>query len=131
VICTDATRCIAWASQIMGDFTYQGWWAAIGHEIAGELVAVVIYTRDTDIEMHVVAAQGKRWLTSDFVSAAFAYPFAQLHMERVSATARKSNGLLQMLLIKLGFRIEGIRRKASHGEDLILFGMLREECRYG
>lgn len=133
VITKDARICIQEAEAILGaPFTFTGWYSTIGNVIDGRMAAVVIYTQNgEDIELHLVMHPGSRWLTSDFARAIFSFPFRQLGLNRVSAVVVKSNYALQRLLIALGFVIEGIRRKFLHGEDVVLFGMLKEECRYG
>lgn len=110
-----------------------GWWAAIGLRLSGEIVAVVFYTQpdsDEDICMHIVAKPNAPWLRRGFVAAAFAYPFRQLVVRRVSAQAPEQNKPFQSVLKALGFVQEGIKRRAVGGRDYVSFGMLREECRY-
>lgn len=114
-------------------FIYQGWHAVLGNEVDGRIVAVVIYTRDSsgDVDLHLVVESGSRWMTSDFIGRVFSYPFDDLERVRVSAAVSRSNIGLQRLLLALGFAIEGIRRKCFGDEDAVLFGMLKEGCRYG
>ncbi len=134
MICFDQARCLQWAREITGKpLGHEGWWTAIGHEIGGQLLAVVFYTQpdcNEDICMHIVAKPGEPWLTSGFAEAAFAYPFKQLTVARVSAAAIVTDKPFQRLLEKLGFVAEGIKRKLISGCDYVQFGMLREECRY-
>ncbi|ROW11404.1 hypothetical protein VMCG_01272 [Cytospora schulzeri] len=51
---------------------------------------------------------------------------------RLEATVHEGNGASEAVLRKAGFQKEGVRRKAiwKNGKalDLVLFGMLREEC---
>jgi RimJ/RimL family protein N-acetyltransferase len=134
VICYDQARCLTWARQISGKpLAHEGWWTAIGHEVGGQLVAVVFYTQpdsSEDIALHVIAKPGEPWLTSSFAASVFAYPFSQLLVQRVSAAAAAADSAFQRMLEKLGFTREGIKRRLIGGRDFVMFGMLREECRY-
>lgn len=136
LICLDRDRCLRWAqAQIpFHPEAFANWWTAIGHEADGELIAAVFYTQpdsSTDLSMHVVARPGSRWMTQGFVRVAFAYPFKQEKMHRVSASAPAANEPFQRMLELLGFRREGTKRRLVDGGDVVIFGMLREECRYG
>ena len=108
--------------------------SVVRHElINGEIVAAVFYTlpfggSSEDMDMHVIAQPGSRWMTSYFVGAAFRYPFVQLGLRRVSATAVPEP--FKRILKLLGFVQEGTKRQAVKGRDIAMFGMLREECRY-
>ena len=105
---------------------------AIGLEKDGGLVAGVVFNmyNGPGICMHV-AGTGKEWLTRDFLYRCFAYPFIQLECNRVTGLVRVDNMLAQKFDEHLGFVREGvIRRGASDGTDFILYGMLKEECRW-
>ena len=98
----------------------------------GEIVGGVVYSMYTGngIMMNV-ASSNRRWLTRTFLRAAFAYPFKQLGCTRVSGLVRVDNADAQRFDEHLGFVREGlIRRGDDDGTDLILYGMLREECRW-
>lgn len=94
--------------------------------------AAVIYEQyvGTSINMHI-AAIGRRWLTRQFLHAAFDYPFNQLRVVRVTGLVPDSNEASKRFCEHLGFVHEGrVRKAATDGSDLIVFGMLREECRH-
>ena len=105
---------------------------AIGIEQDGELIGGVLYTHFTgaSVSMHV-AGEGKRWMTRDFLWRAFAYPFVQLRCRRVTGLVRADNIAAQRFDEHLGFRREGLIREATDdGCDLVVYGMLKRECRY-
>ena len=105
----------------------------IGLEENGELSAGVVFNmfQGHSIWMHVAAEPGKRWLNRDFLFRCFAYPFIQLNCHRVTGLVRIDNLAAQKFDEHLGFKKEGIIRKgADDGTDLILYGMLKEECRW-
>lgn len=106
---------------------------AIGVEEDGELIAGVAYNMYTGaaICMNVAATPGKRWTTKEFMYAFFAYPFVQLGCRRVTGLVRASNVVARKFDEHVGFTQEGVLRQAfADGEDAILYGMLKSECRY-
>lgn len=105
----------------------------VGLEEDGELIAGVVYNMYTEasICMHVAAVPGKRWMTREFLWRCFAYPFLQLNCNRVTGLVRVDNLVAQKFDEHLGFVREGLIRKGcTDGTDMILYGMLKEECRW-
>lgn len=84
-----------------------------------------------NIAIHVVARPGALWCFPDILYHVFNYPFTQLECARVTAPIKSIN-LASIRTVKaLGFVYEGsLRRAGRSGEDLLLYGMLREECRW-
>jgi RimJ/RimL family protein N-acetyltransferase len=106
---------------------------ALGLEQDGKLIAGVVYENYTgkNITMHVAAVPGKRWLNKDFLYRSFAYPFLQLNCNRVTGLVKADNLEAQKFDEHLGFKREGLLRQACEdGTDLILYGMLKTECRW-
>lgn len=98
----------------------------------GGLIAGVIYENYTgiDIRMHV-AAEGRRWLTKHFLGECFRYPFVQLGCSRVTGLVPSRNEAAAQFDKHLGFVYEGrLRRMLPDGDDLLVFGMLKDECRW-
>jgi RimJ/RimL family protein N-acetyltransferase len=97
----------------------------------GELLAVVVFNlySGADIAMHIAAVPGRRWMTREFLRVAFRYPFVQLGCRRVSGFVPASNADAQRFDEHLGFRREGLMRHALPDDDIIVYGMLREEAR--
>lgn len=106
---------------------------AIGLEEDSNLIAGVVYNlyNGPSICMHVAAEPSKRWLNKDFLFRAFAYPFIQLDCNRVTGLVKVNNLEARRFNEHLGFKQEGVIRKgAEDGTDMILYGMLKEECRW-
>ena len=104
----------------------------IGLEQDGVLVAGVAFNRytETDIHMHV-AIDRPRAITKEFVTCCFAFPFIQLGVNRVTGLVRSDNLPAQRFDEHLGFKREGLIRQAcDDGTDLIVYGMLRSECKW-
>lgn len=95
--------------------------------------AVVVYNeyRSGSIDMHICAVPGRRWLTKPFLFACFDYPFNQLGCRRVTARIGANNPEARQFLESLGFTHEGTCREAwEPGLDLLIFGLLKAECRF-
>jgi RimJ/RimL family protein N-acetyltransferase len=106
---------------------------ALGLQEDGELIAGVVFNWYTgpSISMHVAAEPGRRWLNRDFLYRCFAYPFLQLKCNRVTGFVRVDNLDAQRFDEHLGFKREGvIRQGAEDKTDFILYGMLKDECRW-
>ncbi len=133
LVLDDKARCGAWALERIAHVPSWGeWFEAIGLERDGDLLAVVVYNlwSGADIAMHVAAMPGRRWMTRGFLRAVFRYPFVQLGCRRVTGYVPASNLDAQRFDEHLGFVREGVMREAlDNGEDVILYGLLREDAR--
>ncbi len=99
----------------------------------GKVCGAVVYTMHmgNGCMMSVASDGSKRWFNRDMLRMAFAYPFVQMKYARVTGLVREDNVEAQRFDEHLGFKREGILRKGDDdGTDLILYGMLREECRW-
>jgi len=130
----DKARCGAWALERIAHVPSWGeWFEAIGLERDAELVAAVIFNlwSGADIAMHIAAVPGRRWMTREFLRAAFRYPFVQLECQRVTGYVPASNADALRFDRHLGFVEEGRMREAlPNGEDVIVLGLLKRECRW-
>lgn len=116
----------------VGEREFEGY-TAIGLERDGELIAGVLYEQHNgpNVMMHVASDGSRHWMTPAYMAACFRYPFLQLGVNRVTALVRMDNKDAQRFDEALGFKMEGVLREAaSDGTDLILYGMLKRECRY-
>ncbi|WP_395138278.1 GNAT family N-acetyltransferase [Schlegelella aquatica] len=134
IILDDHLRVVRWVAPRI-DEEPEGLLPAIGIglEQDGQLIAGVLYTRytGTSMEMHVAAIPGRRWLTREYLQTCFAYPFDMVGCRRVTGLVRASNYEARRFDEHLGFKQEGVLRKAAaDGDDIIVYGMLREECRW-
>jgi RimJ/RimL family protein N-acetyltransferase len=112
-----------------------GWIGAttIGYEKDGELIAGVVFESYShpNIHIHVAAVPGTRWVTKEFMFAVFKYPFLQLKCARVTGVVEANNTHALAFDKHLGFVEEGrLRCGAKDGGDLIVLGMLPNECKF-
>jgi RimJ/RimL family protein N-acetyltransferase len=130
IIYNDPERLKDWAVEHYPDAAVDGDTHSIGMEIDGQLVVVTLYNNFTPhmCNMHVVSDGGRRWCTRGFLAAAFAYPFHQLGLNRVTALVPAKNKAALKLDMWLGFKPEGTMAEAMGDDDLIVLGMLRRDC---
>lgn len=98
----------------------------------GYLHAGVIYSVYTgnDIFAHI-ALLNRRSINRAFIEAAFKYPFLQLNCARVTVMVALGNDASHEFVTRLGFQREGrLREWYEDGQDGIVYGMLRRECRW-
>lgn len=81
-----------------------------------------------DIELAISTKPG--WATRQFITTCFMYTFNQLHAQRCTARIAASNLKSIKMVLKMGFVLEGVIRKALENEDCLIFGMLKKECRW-
>lgn len=110
--------------------------AAIGFALDGRLIAGAVYheyrklAHGADIRL-AFGATNPRWGTKRNIRAVFAFPFLQCDCARVTTVAGRRNEAARRLNERVGFKFEGLVRHAWDGrEDAVLYGMLREECRW-
>lgn len=132
VIYGQDARVCEWVARRVDEEKFEGA-VGIGLEEDGELIAGVVFNQYTGpgILMHVAAVPTKRWMTRDYLYRCFAYPFIQLNCNRITGLVREDNLTAQRFDEHLGFVREGLMRKAcDDGSNMIVYGMLREECRW-
>lgn len=89
----------------------------------------VVYNRwcKHDVCMHV-AVQGR--IIPEMLFAAFDYPFNQVKVARITGLVPARNLAAQRFDEHLGFVREGLIRRGVGDDDLIVYGMLKEECKW-
>lgn len=108
--------------------------SAQGIIVDNKLVAVCVYHtfrhQVPDIEMTMVA-DSPRWATPGAVRFLLSYPFLQLKVRRVTCLIGRKNKRSRRLVEGLGWKLEGTCRRAWDGkQDCMVYGLLREECRW-
>ncbi len=82
-----------------------------------------------DISVAVALDESVVFKRKSAVRALLEYPFSTLKVPRISITVNETNEPALKQAEKLGFKIEGIKRKAgSRGTDMVHLGLLPEEC---
>jgi hypothetical protein len=129
----DAIRFLSQATDIdyfKCDFSKPCWMCITGRNPKGEVVAVFIAEFMVWYEAHITCAlTDHRFLTRRLLHAACSTLFSRA--VRITAMARPDNPKSIRILEHLGFRYEGYLRMGIDGRwDGLLYGMLRDECRW-
>jgi hypothetical protein len=100
--------------------------------VAAVLVSNVRYYegKPIDCEVSCASESGVAW-RPHVCGAVFNYIFGQLGCTRCTSITRKNNTKSRAFLEALNFQLEGNVRRGYDGEkDALVYGLLREECRY-
>lgn len=133
VVYTDPDEMIGWAVDRMPGYGFHSDAKVIGLRDAGTLRGVVVFDHFTPTGCWIsVASDGtKRWMTRSFIIHVMAYPFIQLAYPRITAFVSSRNDESLSFCRGFGWVEEGTLREAGlQGEDIVIFGMLRRECRW-
>lgn len=125
-------RLLPWAQQRIG-VTFRRDAYTIGMESDGEIVATVIFDNfsECDCNMHIASDGTRAWMNKSLLLAAFAYPFTQLGLLRLTGMVPADNADALAFDENIGFVREGYHPKAGPGgKDLISLGLMRENCRF-
>lgn len=127
----DVERVCEWASKRIPNFA--GWGTkpqAIGNEREDRLTAAVVYTNFSgkNVWASIVCDEP---ITRQFLVAIFHNPFNYWGCNHISCAIEASNQKSLSLCSNMGFQQEGlIREAATNGEDIIIMGLLKRECRF-
>lgn len=105
---------------------------ALGIVRRGKLVGGVVFNNYRGFDIHMSAAfDSKDWALPGTIRALCEYPFDQLGVKRVTAITGKKNKRARKVLEYIGFTLEGVAKRGLDGfEDAMIFGMLREHCKW-
>ena len=102
----------------------------------GRMVGGVVFNNYTVLsrgswcEISVAFDETVAW-TSKALGQIFEYPFKQLGVSRLRAETSIDNRRCRSILHRLGFKREGLSRRAYDGEkDSVVYSMLPDECRW-
>ena len=102
---------------------------AIGLEKDGKLIAGVIFERYNGVSLWLhVAIEGR--LTPDYIKAIFKYAFVDCDVEKVIGTVTSGNVKAIKFDEHLGFTEEARIRDAAPDGDIIIYTMLKRNCRF-
>lgn len=83
-----------------------------------------------NINMHVAAVPGKRWMTRDFLWYVFHYAFEQCGVKRITGLVEENNYDARKFDEHIGFELETRLKDASPHGDLLVYVMRKENCRW-
>lgn len=88
---------------------------------------VILYKNYSSGDIEMVCAGKPGWVTPEVLRFSLSYPFKALNCNRITCLAHRKNKGMRDYLVRMGFRLEGVKRKALNGADLMIYGLLREE----
>lgn len=131
LIVNDHQRVADWCEARIEHFA--GWGSnpkAIGWENTGEITAGVVYTNYSPGNVFASIACDAP-LTRKFLYAIFYNPFISWGCRHIGSMIEESNVKSINLCARMGFSQEGrLRESAVNGEDVIVMGLTRKECRF-
>lgn len=100
--------------------------------MSGQLLAATWYEgfNGANINMHVAAIPGGRWMTREFLRAVFIYPFETCKVKRVTGLVAESNTAARRFDEHIGFTLETRLKDATPDGDLLVYRMFKDECRW-
>jgi RimJ/RimL family protein N-acetyltransferase len=116
-------------SRLQCDF---GECVTIAHYRDNEIVGVIVFSsfKVSSAEFSVVL-KNKYGYSREFLRAAANYIFKICNKRRVTSFVSPRNKVAIRLIEKAGFTYEGTQRQAADGgEDLLMYGMLKSECKW-
>ncbi len=131
IIYGEDERLVSWAENVIG-CQFRNDAKAIGLSSDKEIIAVTVFDgfSQCDCNIHIASNKTGHWLNRKFLISSFAYPFIQLKLRRVTGLVPAKNTNALKFDLHLGFTQEGICRHALPDDDIIILGLLREDCRY-
>ena len=105
--------------------------SALGVVRRGNLIGGVIYSNyrphANDIEI-TAAFSSPDWCLPDTIKQILAFPIQQLGCTRCTARTARRNKPARQFNERLGFKVEGVQRKAYDGkQDIIIYGLLLDQ----
>lgn len=82
------------------------------------------------ISIHIAARERALWCRPEILHHIFYYPFVQLACKLLLAPVAETNKASRKVVEALGFSLDGRLRKMADGKDILIYGMLDEECRW-
>lgn len=100
------------------------------HDSKGNMLAGAVYNNFTHSDVYLsVGAFSPRWATKRVFRVLSEIPFLHWNVQRVSSSVAGNLPRVQKLNERLGFKLEGTKRRGLDGKiDLHMYGMLKEEC---
>jgi RimJ/RimL family protein N-acetyltransferase len=120
-----------WVGERVG-ITNFGLCTTLGIADESGLIAGVVfnnYREPATIEA-TIASTSPRWCSRGTLGVIFGYVFDQLGCRRLTAVTGSKNQPVRAFLCRLGFREEGLLRHGFKEDDAVVFGMIRDECRW-
>lgn len=127
---------VEWVAKRTNEFGRFGTDIGIGWQRNGELVAGVAYGNwnGVNVECHIASDGTRRWMTREYLWAIFDYPFNRVGgtygAKRITVCVGEGNAASRRFVEHLGFKLEAKLAGAHPTGDLLIFRLLKHECRW-
>ena len=123
---------LAWAMKEIHGTLFSEDCHVVGIQSDNKLTGIVVFSNITVTDARVsIRIKDKKAISRKTAKAVFFYAFEYLGVRRITGLIKKSNRRARRLAEKLGFKLEGTIRKASlDNKDLLVYGLLEEECAF-
>lgn len=91
---------------------------------------VVLYKNMSSGDIEMVCAGEAGWVTRGLLKFVLSHPFKAYGCQRVTCLASRKNKAMRSYLHRMGFKLEGVKRKALNGGDLFIYGLLKGESKW-
>ena len=97
-----------------------------------KLVAGVAYANwnGPNVECHIASDGSRKWLTRQYLSVIFDYPYNQLGVDRITVCVGEGNAESNRFVKHLGFVLESSLAGAHPTGKLHIYRLWRHECRF-
>ena len=131
VVTNDKERVAKWAAPQIDRSIRWDQFQAFGFVSDGNLIGAVVFTEWTGADIHVSAVStNPKWLSRKHLKILHDYAFNQCGCLRISALVKDSNHKSKKLCEATGFKEEGRLRNYFKTEDGIVYGQIKEECKW-
>lgn len=121
---------LPWAQDAGVFGPYEAWGILKGDALVGVVVFNNYRAEIGDIELNIISPDG-HWGSRTLFATIADYVFNQLKCERISVTLPEHAKRNRDAAEKAGFTVEGTRRRGfPGGSDAIMYGLLKEDCRW-
>lgn len=99
----------------------------------GELIGgIIFHDHQPEYKSVVVSYAFDRpsWASPSVLASISQYVFVQLGCQRMATYTPRKNKRSRKFVEGVGFKLEGCARKALGTDDAMVYGMLRNECRW-
>jgi len=83
-----------------------------------------------NVNMHVAALPGRRWMTRDFLYTVFDYPFRVCGVRRITGLVSSTNFDARRFDEHIGFTLEATLKDAAPDGDLLVYAMFKQDCKW-
>lgn len=128
----DADIIVPWVKERTGggDY-YPGSCAAIGRIKDGKIAGGIYYEHYNGVNIWChIASDDPRWLNREFLRMIFDYPFRRCGVKRMTAPVIWNNDKCRKFVERLGFEIESVMVNAHPEGDVIIYRLLKEDCKW-